>query len=61
MLCNSLEFPVALIIVNIKNRSSFEFEISAINLFAVQLLNLNTIIKYDPQVFKKSTYSFKEI
>ena len=60
MLCNSLEFPVALIIVNIKNRSSFEFEISAINLFAVQLLNLNNNNKYDPQVFKKSTSSFKE-
>lgn len=60
MLCNSLEFPVALIIVNIKNRSSFEFEISAINLFAVQLLNLNNNNKYDPQVFKKSASSFKE-
>ena len=60
MLCNSLEFPVALIIVNIKNRSSFEFEISAINLFAVQLLNLNNNNKYDPQVFKMSASSFKE-
>ena len=60
MLCNSLEFPVALIIVNIKNRSSFKFEISAINLFAVQLLNLNNNNKYDPQVFKMSASSFKE-
>lgn len=58
LVCNSLEFPVALIIIKKKNLSCFE--ISEINLFAVQLLNLNNDNIYDTKVFKERASSFKE-
>ena len=46
----SLEFPVGLIIINVKSKNALTFEISEINLFAVELLQLDNNNIYNVDV-----------
>lgn len=55
----SLEFPVGLIIINVKSKNALTFEISEINLFAVELLQLDNNNIYNVDVFKEKTMKFK--
>ena len=54
----SLEFPVGLIIINVKSKNALTFEISEINLFAVELLQLDNNNIYNVDVFKEKTSKF---